>query len=242
MADNDAPLYWLTRKLERVGPLDQQDVDRVAALPCRIEQVPRVRRLVREGNVPDQCCLLASGYACRYKVAANGARQIVSFHLRGDLLDIQHLLLARADHSVETITLATVAWIPKSELLRLAWERPNVGKALWRDCLVDASVFREWVLNVGRRDAKTRIAHMICEFVARCEAAGLGSAASFEFPMTQEQIGDATGLTAVHVNRSLKALDADGAIERDRNHYKVLDWQRLCSIADFDPAYLHAVA
>jgi CRP-like cAMP-binding protein len=242
MADLNAPLYWLTSKLERISPLDKEDIDRVAALSFKIERVPRFRRLVREGDVPDQCCLLASGYACRYKEASNGARQIVSFHLRGDLLDIQHLLLARADHSLETITPATVAWIPKSELLRLAWERPNVGKALWRDSLVDASIFREWVLNVGRRDAKTRIAHMLCEFVARCQAAELGSADRFEFPMTQEQVGDATGMTSVHVNRSLKALDGDGAIERDRNRFKVLDWQQLCSIADFDPAYLHAAA
>jgi CRP-like cAMP-binding protein len=242
MAEPDKALFWLIQKLKRMGPLDGEDIRRLAALPLTTERVPRHRELVREGGMPTHCCLLASGYACRYKETERGARQIVSFHLRGDLLDVQHLLLARADHSLQTITTATVAWIPKPELLTLAWERPNVGKALWRDTLVDASIFREWVLNVGRRDAKTRIAHMLCEFVARCEVVELGSADSFEFPMTQEQIGDATGLTSVHVNRTLKALDADGALLRDRNRFQVLNWQQLCAIAEFDPAYLHAAA
>jgi CRP-like cAMP-binding protein len=242
MVERDVPLLWLTRKLKRIGQLDADDASRLASLPLRIERIPRHRELVREGAAPEQCCLLASGFACRYKETETGARQIVSFHLRGDLLDIQHLLLARADHSLQTITEATVAWIPKPELLRLAWERPNVGKALWRDTLIDASIFREWVLNVGRRDAKSRVAHMLCEFVVRCEAVGLGTAANFEFPMTQEQIGDATGLTTVHVNRTLKSLDADGALVRDRNRFQVVDWKRLCGIAEFDPSYLHAAA
>ena len=242
MTEKISALEALLRKLDRLSPLDATDKERLASLPMREEQAPRLRRLVREGDVPEQCCLLVSGYASRYKNAANGARQIVSFHLRGDLLDIQHLLLARADHSLETITPATVAWIPKQDLLQLAWERPNVGKALWRDCLIDASIFREWVLNVGRREARARIAHMLCEFVARCEAAGLETGQGFDFPMTQEQVADATGLTSVHVNRTLKALDGDGALARHRNRFKVLDWDRLCSIADFDTAYLHAAA
>jgi CRP-like cAMP-binding protein len=242
MNENDGPLRSLIGKLERLAQLDNTDKDRLAALPLREERVPRYRRLVHEGDTPEQCCLLVSGYACRYKDSVNGARQIVSFHLRGDLLDIQHLLLARADHSLETITPAIVAWIPKEDLLRLAWERPTVGKALWRDCLIDASIFREWVLNVGRRDAKSRVAHMLCEFVARCEAAGLGMANRFHLPMTQEQIADATGSTSVHVNRTLKALDECGAIARERNRFEVLDWDRLCTIANFDPAYLHAAA
>jgi CRP-like cAMP-binding protein len=235
-------VQWLTKKLERLAPLDATDRACLAALWSSQEQVPRSRTLIREGEAPEQCCLLISGYACRYKNTVTGTRQIVSFHFRGDLLDVQHLLLARADHSLETITPATIAWIPKHDLLRLAWERPNIGKALWRDSLVDASIFREWILNVGRREAKARVAHMLCEFVSRCEAAGLATAQGFDFPMTQEQIADATGLTSVHVNRTLKTLDEEGALWRYRRRYRVLDWDRLCSIAAFDRAYLHAAA
>jgi CRP-like cAMP-binding protein len=236
------PFEWLTRKLERLSRLDDEDKALLAALPVRVERVDRWTRLVREGDRPEQCCLLVRGYACRSKLGPRGTRQIVSFHLRGDMLDIQHLLLATADHDVQSITDADVAWVQRNHLVRLAWERPAIGKALWRDSLVDASIFREWVLNVGRRDGKMRIAHMLCEFVARCQAAGLGSADSFHLPMTQEQIGDATGLTSVHVNRMLRALEDDGAISRDGRQLRIADWDRLRKIGDFDPAYLHAAA
>lgn len=241
-ADAADPIAWVTRKLARLEPLAEEDKHALAALPHRLEEVVSGRHLVREGERPAECCLLVRGYACRHKLTASGTRQIVSFHLRGDILDIQHLLLARADHNVQAISHATVAWLPMAELLRLAWERPAIGKALWRDCLIDASIFREWVLNVGRRDARSRIAHMLCEFAARCQAAGLGGADCFDLPMTQEQIGDATGLTPVHVNRMLRALDDDGAISRQGRQVRIRDWQRLRDIADFDPTYLHAAA
>lgn len=232
----------LIRNLERFGTLDVEDMRGLADLPLQLQRVPRAHDVVREGTPVDRCCLLVDGFACRYKEAATGARQIVSFHLRGDLLDVQHLLLGCADHSIEVLSDATLAWMPKAELVRLAWERPAIGTALWRSSLIDASVFREWVLNVGRRNARTRIAHMICEFVARCEAAGLGTAQGFELPMTQQQIADATGMTTVHVNRTLRALDRDHAIARTANHFRILDWNRLCGMGDFDPAYLHEAA
>lgn len=242
IADSNPPLGRLYDKLARLIALDDEDRAHLLALRIRVEQVARHKHLVREGDVPEQCCLLVDGFACRYKETAKGERQIVSFHLAGDLLDIQHLLLDVADHSVQAITDATVAWIAKADLIHLASERPDVGKGLWQDSLIDASIFREWVLNVGRRDAKTRIAHMLCEFVARCEAAGLGNADRFVLPMTQEQIADATGLTAVHVNRTLKSLEADDAIARDGRCYRVRDWDRFRKIADFDATYLHAAA
>ena len=236
------PLRRLTEKLERLGELDVDDRQALASLQWRMERVPRWHRVVREGDAPEHCCLLVEGFASRYKHAVDGSRQIVSFHVQGDLLDIQHLLLARADHSIQTISPASVAWISKSELLSLAWTRPAVGRALWRDTLIDASIFREWVLNVGQRDAKSRIAHMLCEFASRCEAAGLGSPTELEIPMTQEQIGDATGLTSVHVNRMLQELRADGAVSKISGRVRIGNWDRLKAIAAFDPAYLHAAA
>jgi CRP-like cAMP-binding protein len=242
MFETSPSISVLARKLNRLVRLDSDDIRGLEDLPLRAERVHRFDQLVREGERPDNCCLLVRGYACRYKETVGGSRQIVSFHLPGDLLDIQHLLLERADHSIEAVTDATVAWIPKAALLRLASDRPNVGKALWKDCLIDASIFREWVLNVGQRDAKARVAHMLCEFVARCEAAGLGPADTFELPMTQVQIGEATGLTSVHVNRTLKALDAEGAVVRDKRRFQIVDWERLCAIADFNRDYLHAAA
>jgi CRP-like cAMP-binding protein len=232
----------LTRKLARLADLDSRDAVALGSLVHKVESARAGQYLVREGGAATTCCLLIEGYACRHKLAANGARQIVSFHLPGDLLDLQHLLLSVADHNVQMVTAGRVAWIAHAELRRLARERPRIGDALWRDTLIDASIFREWVLNVGRRDAKSRIAHMLCEFSARREAAGLGSAESFDLPMTQEEIADATGLTGVHVNRMLRALEEAGVIERTRRRVRIVDWAGMREIADFDPAYLHAAA
>ena len=237
--DNEA-LAGLIRKLERLTDLNADDRRRLLALPHRLEKVSAGTLMVREGRDTSECCLLVEGFACRHKTTSDGGRQIVSFHMRGDILDIQHLLLPLADHNVEAITEAIVAWIPAAEIRRLAWERPNIGEGLWRDTLIDASIFREWILNVGRRDARSRIAHMLCEFVTRGVAADLGPGDGFELPMTQEQIGDATGLTSVHVNRTLKALRDDGVIAQERKRMIVRDWARLRAIAGFDSAYLHA--
>jgi CRP-like cAMP-binding protein len=161
----------LVRKLDRLGALTPADKAVLEALPFTVRQTPAGQYLVREGAPTTECCMLVTGYACRHKVAANGGRQIVSFHLAGDILDLQHLLLAVADHNVQTITDATVAWIPKVALKRAADGSARIADALWRDTLIDASIFREWVLNVGRRDARSRTAHMLCEFAARREAA-----------------------------------------------------------------------
>jgi CRP-like cAMP-binding protein len=241
-AENSDALDWTIRKMERLAELDEGDRKALAALPFTIETVPARRTLIREGAEVSDCCVLVSGYACRHKTTASGVRQIVSFDVRGDILDVQHLLLEIADHNVQAITDVTVAWVPKAALRRIARERPKIGEALWRDTLIDASIFREWVLNVGRRDAKSRIAHMLCEFALRCRNAGLGAQGRLELPMTQEQIADATGLTPIHVNRMLRLLGEEGAIERAGRHVRIGDWKRLREIADFDPVYLHAAA
>jgi CRP-like cAMP-binding protein len=239
--DNDA-IDQVLRKLGRLANLEQADREAIRSLPLRVETVPPDHFLVREGGVASECCILLEGYACRHKSTSNGGRQIVSFHMPGDILDLQHLLLSKADHNLQTITPATVGFVPAEELKQLAQQRPAVSEALWRDTLIDASIFREWVLNVGRRDGTSRVAHMLCEFAARREAAGLGPAESFELPMTQEQIADATGMTMVHVNRVVHELAAQGVIIWDQRQITITDWPRLRRIADFDPAYLHAAA
>lgn len=241
-ASHDDVVAAMTCKLERLAPLVESDRQALAALPYTIRSVTAGHYLVREGRNADHCCLLVEGYACRYKTTRDGGRQIVSFHVRGDILDLQQLLVSTSDHNIRTITRATIACIPAAAFRGLAREHPAIGDALWRDTLIDASVFREWVLNVGRRDARSRVAHMLCEFAARAEAAGLGTPDSFHLPMTQEQIADATGLTPVHVNRMLQALGAEGVIKRTRRQVVVADWKRLRAIADFDPAYLHGAA
>ena len=130
--------------------------------------------------------------------------------------------------------------IPREEIIRVAFERPAVGRALWTDSLVDGSIFREWIANVGRRDAYTRIAHVLCEFGLRLQHAGLGQENAYDLPMTQEQLADATGLTPVHVNRVIRKLEAEGLISRTSPRSVAIgDWKRLAQAGDFDSGYLH---
>jgi CRP-like cAMP-binding protein len=111
--------------------------------------------------------------------------------------------------------------------------------AMWYETLVEGSIFREWVLNIGRRDARTRIAHLLCEFAMRLEVAQLGQPTDYELPITQEQLADAVALTAVHVNRTLKRLEQEGLITRTRRFISIVDWKELIKVADFEPRYLH---
>jgi CRP-like cAMP-binding protein len=241
-AERPDPFGLMIRKLERLAAFDESDRKAIAALPFSIGRARASHYVVRERDRANNCCVLLTGYACRHKSTSEGGRQIVSFHLPGDILHLQHLLVPVADHNVQTITEATWAVVPTDALRRVARERPAVTEALWKDTLIDAAIFREWVLNVGRRDAKSRVAHMLCEFATRREAAGLGSPERFELPMSQEQIADATGLTPVHVNRMLHALSDDGVIARDKRLVDILDWDRMRRVADFDPVYLHEAA
>jgi CRP-like cAMP-binding protein len=183
---------------------------------------------------------MLAGYAVRHKIVAGGSRQIVAIQMKGELVDFQNSLLGHADHSVQMLTPGRIASIPKDAMNRLIAERPAVAHALWIDTLVDGSIFREWIANVGRRDARTRIAHLLCEFSLRLKLAGLGDQTGYEMPMTQEQLADATGLTAVHVNRTIKGLEADGLIARVHpRSITIGDWRKLADTGDFNSAYLH---
>jgi CRP-like cAMP-binding protein len=183
---------------------------------------------------------MLSGYSIRSKMSAKGHRQIVAIQMKGEMVDLQNSLLKVADRSVQMLVTGKIAMIPREALIQLTLDRPRVAHAMWIDTLVDGSIFREWLMNVGRRDAKTRLAHLLCEFALRLKLAGLGHDTNYELPMTQEQLADATGMTPVHVNRSIKALEADGLIQRTHpRSVHIGDWRKLAAAGDFDSNYLH---
>ncbi len=239
MSENHTDLEFLVKKLKLWRELNQDDVDALISLPYRLQRVRSHQYLVREGDKPQHCCLLISGYAIRHKTAGNGGRQILSIHMPGDLVDLHNSLLRVADHTIEALGACEVANIPIAAIRDIAYARPALGQAIWYETLVDASIAREWMLNVGRRDALTRTAHLLCEFAVRMEAAGLGSKDEYNLPMTQEQIADSLGLTTIHVNRTIKALKDENLISYDRRAIRILDPERLALIGDFDPRYLH---
>jgi CRP-like cAMP-binding protein len=229
----------MIRRLDRRSPLGEADRAALRALPHQIRRLPASGHLVRDGDTTEFCTLLLSGFAHRYKITGEGGRQIISIHMAAEFVDLQNSFLQRSDHGVQTLTETEVALIPKAAFEELAFGRPAIGKALWIDTLIDASIFREWVVNVGRRDSRARVAHLLCEFSLRLEAAGLSRDHRYELPMTQEQLADAVGLTSVHVNRVLRQLGEEGLISRDRRSVVIEDWQRLRNAGDFNERYLH---
>jgi CRP-like cAMP-binding protein len=231
-------LAVMLRKFEARAPLDDADREALLGLPHRVQAVEPSTYIIREGERPDRSCLILSGFAYRHKVTAEGARQIVSVHIAGDFVDLEGALLNVADHNVQALTRCELAFIPCEAIRALILSHPRVAMAMWVDTLIDGSVFREWVVNVGRRDARTRIAHLLCELARRLEVAGLARD-RYELPMTQDQLADATGLTPVHVNRVLMTLARDGLIERDRRFVAIPDWDALREAAGFSEIYLH---
>lgn len=193
----DHTLEPMARKLSLWGSLTPADHDAVLALPHHRRGLDAGQYLVWDGDRPQQTCLLLSGFAYRHKHAGNGGRQILSIHMKGDIVDLQNSLLGLADHNVQMLTAGDVALIPIEAIRELAFSRPVVGMAMWYETLVEGSIFREWVLNIGRRDARTRIAHLLCEFAMRLEVADLGEQTRYELPITQEQLADAVALTPV---------------------------------------------
>ena len=229
----------MIRRLEKLAPLGDSDRAALLALPFSRRTMPPGAYLVRDGEPPEHCCLLLSGFAYRHKITGEGARQIISIHMASEFVDLQNVLLDVSDHNVQTLTHAEVAFIPRAQVSDLALARPAVGRALWMQTLIDASIFREWVVNVGRRDSRARVAHLLCEFSLRLEALGLAANHHYELPMTQEQLADAVGLTSVHVNRVLRQLGAEGLIDRNRRSITINDWQRMRDAGDFNERYLH---
>ena len=236
----DSGLEPMLRKLEYRHKLDSADCSAILALPHTIKRLERHDYVVREGDIAQYSCALLAGFAVRQKIVGSGHRQIVAIQMKGELVDLQNSLLGVADHSVQMLTPGKVAMIPREAVQKLAVERPAVGMAMWIDTLVDASISREWIANVGRRDARSRLAHLLCEFSLRLKLAGLGEQSHYELPMTQEQLADTTGLTPVHVNRTLKSLEADKLIERtSARSIAIRDWRNLADVGDFQSTYLH---
>lgn len=208
-------------------------------LPSEQRHVDPHRYIVREGERPPGCTILLSGLAYRQKLTIDGSRQILSVHIPGDFVDLEGSLLKVSDHNIQALTACDLAIIPKPALIELIDTHPRVARAMWIDTLIDASIFREWIVNVGRRDARSGLSHLLCEFARRLESVGMGRDGGYELPMTQEQLADALGLTPVHVNRVLKELEHEGLIEREKRFLRIPDWQRLRDVAGFNERYLH---
>ena len=229
----------LANSLAKHALLSPEDVRAISELPFDLRIFPAGSYLFREGDAPKHNALLVSGFAFQHKLNQNGARQILSLHLPGDALGLQNLFLDMSDHNVQTLSQADVAIIPRAALAELARTRIAIARAITTSLLIEASISREWLLNVGRRDARARTAHLLCELGIRLTTKAETKNPAYELPMTQEQLGDALGLTSVHVNRTLRELERDGLLARTARSLSFPDWERLRQVAGFSPGYLH---
>ncbi len=234
-----SPHERLVLKVESIAEVTQPEREAVARLPIDVRQVPEGTDLVREGDTPSVCCLVIEGYACRYKVLREGQRQILSFHMAGDIPDLQSLHLKVMDHSLGSLTPMVVGFIPHEALHEVIRSEPGLGSIFWRDTLIDASISREWLVGLGRRTAQQQLAHLICELLVKMRAVGLAQDQTLALPFTQQELADSQGLSAVHANRVLQDLRSEGLISGVRSTITVPDWERLKSFSEFDPAYLH---
>jgi CRP-like cAMP-binding protein len=233
------PSAPLVRKLESIFTLTDEERSALENMPMQVQAIRADQDLVREGDRPSRSFVLLEGYASTYKMTGEGKRQIQSWHIPGDIPDLQSLHLKVLDFSISTLTPSRVGFIAHEVLRDLCRRYPRLNDAFWRETLIDAAIFREWMSNIGRREAYNRMAHLLCEWIVRLRAAELAEDHTCDFPMTQQELADATGISTVHVNRVLQELRADGLIELKANKLKVLDWERLKQVGDFHPMYLH---
>lgn len=229
----------MVERLELRSRLDSESRAALMSLPYTRRTLEPDSYLVREGDPPHYCSAILDGFAFRQRLTGEGRRLILSIHMPGEFVDLENLYLELSDHSVQALTRLEVACVPRRAIETLSNECPQAGAAMWTQTLIESSIAREWAVNVGRRDARARIAHLLSEFALRLETAGLGEALRWTLPMTHEQIADACGLTPIHVSRILKAFAGDGLIVRDRGAVRILDRRRLAEIGDFTARYLH---
>lgn len=229
----------LIRKLESITTLSSEERRAIRSLPVRIKNLGARHDIVRVGDQPTHCFLILDGWACRYKLLSQGRRQILSFHTPGDMHGIQSLYIPTMDDSLATLTKAMVAFIPHESLRELMARFPNIAAAFWRNMLINAGIFREWLVSLGRRSAFEQVAHLFCELYLKLQAVGLAGDYRCPLPITQADLADALGLTPVHINRILQEMRAQTLIML-RSHVLVIKgWDELLRVSEFDSTYLH---
>jgi CRP-like cAMP-binding protein len=195
--------------------------------------------LIREGDEPGPMFVMLDGWACRYKILPSGTRQIMAFLMPGDACDLNMALLTEMDHSIQTITAATVATVARADMESMMQGHPAIARAMYAAQLVDEGIMRAWIVSMGRRSSAERVAHLICELYLRARSIGLTGDGEFALPLSQIILADALGMTAVHINRVLKELRLAGAMALSRGTVTIIDPTKLVQIAGFDENYLH---
>jgi CRP-like cAMP-binding protein len=232
----------LTMKLEqftRFEPNERLRLNELLSYPTK--SYSRGQTILAEGEKVEHIHLVVTGLAARTKILRSGDRQMMAFLIPGDLCDLEVFVLEAMDHSITAMSETTCALIPAKVIRGLLTESTNLTVALWWSTMVDSAILREWIIDHGSRDALERLAHLFYEMLVRYRVVGETTDDSFPFPITQEDLGDAMGMTAIHTNRMLQKLREDGLIELRGRTLTILDPARLKKLAQFESSYLHLI-
>lgn len=229
----------LARKLQTLAQIDEADLAVLSNASRDVRKIEPGADIISEGDNPEDVYIILNGFAFRYKLTEAGGRQVFAYLLPGDFCDLHVALLTHMDHSIGTISPCEIAVIDRRAILEITEQHPRITRALWMCNLVDEATLREWLLNLGRRAAEQRVAHLFCEIYTRLEAVGGASVGEFSLPIPQALLADTVGMSDVHVNRSLRALREAGLVRFHRQHVVIPDVQRLAEFSGFNPDYLH---
>jgi len=229
----------LLRKLSNFTALSAEESKAVLDCCYDVREVGAREDVISQGDRTGGVKLLLAGFACRYKTLEDGRRQIVAYFVPGDLCDLRVFILKRMDHSIGAIAPCRVATIAPDSVLKLMHGYPALTRALWWSTLVEEAIAREWIVNVGQRNALERTAHLFCELLYRFRAVGLNQGLSCTLPLTQAELAETLGLSSVHVNRTLQELRRQKLITFDNGTLTIQDLQALEELSFFNPDYLH---
>ncbi len=234
---SETVLQPLVDRLDKRSPLSEAEQRQVLDWPVRESAARANHEVIRVGERVDHACFVVDGLLGSCDLNARGDRQITALHIAGDMPNLHSVTLRETSLALFALTTTTMLFVPHEAIRASARNFPALAEALWRDCMVDAMILAQWVVNVGRRQSSARIAHLLCEMACRYKAPRSGRVV-FHLPMTQEHLADATGITPVHVNRTLRALQAIGTTFH-HGTVRVQDWDALKKAGEFDDAYLH---
>jgi CRP-like cAMP-binding protein len=232
------PYSRLVNRLEKLSSLSTQDRQLVAELPLTVANFSANEDVARPGDTPTRCTLVLGGFLYGHKRVNGSRRQITSFFVPGDIADLHTLHLAPLDHSLSTLGPAVVAFIPHAAFRGMLDRSPQLTQAFWIDTFIRLAILREWVINLGRRDALARVAHVLCELTLRLQRVDLAQDFCFSIPWTQTDVADACGISSVHANRVVQELRRLGLVEWDSKKVRILNWDAIAKIGDFSDEYL----
>lgn len=229
----------LVRKLEGYAPLSYKDKADIRDLCSEEVVVVEAKKdIISDGDRPDHIHLILDGWAARCKLMPDGTRQITALLMPGDFCDLHITVLAEMDHSITALTKCRVANLDTEKLDQMTTDRSMLTKALWWMTLVDEAVLRQWVIN-ARRQAIPAVAHLLCELHRRMSSVGMVEGKEIELPLTQQELADATGMSPVHMNRTIQTMRRENLIELKNSKLRIPDINRLADAGGFDDSYLH---